>query len=437
MKIPASLVLIVLSAPVFPQSVAEPVADPSLREAVTRLRALRDPEHPPVAELAPPFAAVTRAQVGFLLDVLESGVVPDLGEGRQILSGVQRELVLAALTTHGRAAVQAQVGERLAEAVTPAQRRAAIHVWGAVGTPLDLERVFGLAVSAGESGLQRATSEPLRQAVASIVARSPEAHVTLTDRWSSLSNGVLQAVLLALGDLGDPAALDLFAGVLLWRPSLNDLALAQIRKVGPSFDSALNEEVLLQLRPHVLTAEPEKARSVCLALAALDDLEAVPQLIELLSGDSQMLRETALWCLRDLTGLAFASDARRWRHWLESERAWLRERMPSELRRLSPDDPGSVRAALAELRRHPLARSEVASALGRLLRNGSPDVRLLACDAALEVGDRGVVDHLVELFEDASPLVVDAAWRAAKALTRIDLPPDVRTWTSELDRRRG
>jgi len=178
-------------------------------------------------------------------------------------------------------------------------------------------------------------------------------------------------------------------------------------------------------------------RALCQALTALGDLGSIPAFIELLSSEDAALRGTALWSLRELTGLPFAGDPKRWNHWYQEEQEWMRRERAEAFRRLYSRDAGSVQRALVEISRHPLAREDLALALGALLESPLPAMRRLACEAASELRDRRVLPHLLDVFGDDSPAVADEAWRAAGAITGLSLPRDAELWRAELRRLEG
>ncbi len=410
---------------------------PARSEAVSTLRSLRAADHPPVATLAPAFANTTSGQAWFLFDVLESGVVPDVGEGSQLLSAVQRALVLESFTVRGRAAVLAELEQRLRRAASTAERRAAMHVWGAIGAADDLEALLELARPTGDQTPPPRYRDVVRSAVASLLGRDKRGFEPLGRLWEECSDGVLLGLVEAIGDVRDPAGLELLVKVLSWRPALAAATLAQVRKIGPSPDERFNDELVLVLRAQLDAEDPAHTRVLVEALVALNDLESVEPLIEFLEHEDDGLRRTAHWGLRELTGLPFALDAKRWTHWLATERRWLQAEKTRVFRDLFSDDFGDVRRAMSEIRRHPLAREELSVSLAVLLRDELPAVRLLACDTARELGDVRLVTHLVEHLEDESPAVADAALAAARGLTGFDLPANVEAWYDELDRLGG
>ena len=142
-------------------------------EAVRILRTLRDPDHDPIEDLVPGFTEVGRQVPDILFRMLADGVVPDVGEGSQLLSIYQRELILAAFAKMGEAATRAALGADFEAPQEIGTRIAAVHVLGAVGDSDDLARLLELALVDPEPGPTDAMARAFRQAVRSILVRDP------------------------------------------------------------------------------------------------------------------------------------------------------------------------------------------------------------------------------------------------------------------------
>lgn len=123
--------------------------------------------------------------------------------------------------------------------------------------------------------------------------------------------------------------------------------------------------------------------------------QAVPILLDYLTGDSELLRRAAAAALRDLSGQDFALDVRRWQSWWQrhkemSQERWMESRLAyqtSRAHRLEGDLARS-RAQLLRLQQQLYSRlptAERVNYIQSLLEQDDPAVRLLAANWSLEL----------------------------------------------------
>jgi HEAT repeat protein len=403
-------------------------ADRSEVDAVRVLRTLRDPHHPPIESLVGGFVRHSRSVPGFLFGILRDGKVPDLGEGEQVLSVDQRDLILAGFAKLGRSGTLSSLSAELAELDTVAERRAAVDVLGAIGREHDLERTLDLALRPQDAVLSRAMADATQRALTAILRRDTAGFRWLARSWRGAAPELLVPAILAVGEAQDPRGLEFLHELILAREELTLAAAAQIPRLGPSDDRSLNEDLAARLRELLDPADASRTRTLCQALGALEDLTAVPQLIELLASESRGLKAAAHAALKRATGLEFPADTLRWTHWLREERAWMTSEKDAAFRLLRSRDEGEVARAIHEIEAHPLARVELVDALEELLHSRSPSNQVQACAAAGRLERREIVRALIDALEDPSTEVVEAAHRALQKLTGFDLPDDPACW---------
>ncbi len=397
-------------------------------EVVRTLRTLRDPKHPPLESMSDDFMRCARGVPRFLFEILRDGRVPDRGEGEQILSVVQRDLILLSFERLGRTGTLASLAHLLADPKTVPERIATIEILSAVGRTKDLERVFELALAQDEENASRAMADAFRRAACSISKRDGEAFRWIAETWRSVRPELLADLILAIGESEDPRGLEFLSDMIFWKSDLADAAVAQIPRVGRSRDEDLNEELRVRLRVQLDPERPDRCRTICMALAELEDLSSLPQIIESLGHESKGLRESAHWALKRLTRLNFPPDPARWSRWYAAELEWLRREKNAVFRRLLSDQEGQVARALHEVEQHPLARDELLAALPSLFESSNPFVRILACQGATDLGREEAVPVLIDALEDPSAEVVKAAHDALRELTGLNLPEDTSAW---------
>ena len=86
-----------------------------------------------------------------------------------------------------------------------------------------------------------------------------------------------------------------------------------------------------------------------------------------------------------------------------------------------------VRAARAVLE-HRLFRDRMAESFAQALLRGNGDEVRLACRALEQLRSPVAVRALVECLERDEPTVRSAAWRALRAITGVELPPEADSW---------
>jgi hypothetical protein len=405
-----------------------PVDRSKQREVVRILRTLRDPDHAPIAELAPGFTRVSRHMPEYLFEMLETGVVPDEGEGEQLLSIYQRELILAAYAEMGRSAALGKLRTAM-QAEELSARQASVFVYSAVGSDEDLSRVFEFALVDPEvERLGAAMTEAVRLAATSILAREPSGGFRWIERnWRNLEEPLLIELVMAVGDTRDPRGLELLAEVMLWREELVGVAIAQVRKLGRALDEGLNDEIATSLRLQ-LDGEPPNIRAACHAIASLRDLESIPILIELLEHEERGVGDAAHSALRSMTEMAFPAVPRLWSHWYTEEQRWDFRQKQRAFDELLSRDLELVERAAAEIRRHPLAHDDLTAAVPRLLASPRPEIAQYGCKLALELGELRTVPFLIDSIQEDGGELGEEAWQTARALTGWDLPRDFNVW---------
>jgi hypothetical protein len=403
---------------------------PEAKTILETLRLLRSKERPPDAELAPRLAAAGERELGLFFDVLATCSVPapDAGSKAQTLSESQESLVLLALGQLDREAVLAEVATELGIARDAAARRAAVLFIGAVGRANDLPLLLELALVDSETALEKRIEPALRRATASILARDPASFAQLIEHRRLTRQELVPVLVAAVGDAGDPRGLEVLSEIATWHEDLLLEVMAQIRVLGPSSDPLVNESMKGRLRSNLEEGQPARCKAAMLALAALRDMESIGPLIELLGSEAKVLRDTAHWSLRNLTGLGLDATPEGWARWHQTELAWMVREKPDAFRRLRSNEPAEVSAALRAIGTHPLARDELRAALPDLLANRWPAVRILACRSLAELRARESVEKLVWTLEDREGDVSRAAHAALRTITGLDLALDPAAW---------
>lgn len=368
------------------------------------------------------------------LEVLVRRRVPGVHEGEleQLLSVPQRDVLLAALAALEPRAVLSQARMRCEGSQDLGTRTAMIEVLGALGGADELEQLLAPALLLEETELADELRAALREALARLLARDERAFTRLAALLRRQRPQLVPPVLFALGDAGDERGLAILDEVLNFHPDQGQLAASQVPRIGRSLAPEVNRQLADRLHWMLDPARLGECRAAVLALGVLRDHEAVPALIGFLEGDHAGLRDTALWSLREMTGLAFAADATLWRRWHERELAWFRTDLRGIPARLRSGEPAVVVAALRDLGERRMRREELALEVLPVLERPEADLRALACATLARLDEPLVAPALVDLLEDQDAGAARAAAEALAALTGKDLPPERAAWSAAL-----
>lgn len=165
-----------------------------------------------------------------------------------------------------------------------------------------------------------------------------------------------------------------------------------------------------------------------LALGKLRDPGNANRLVDALADSEPSVVQSALWALKQLSGVQILSERADWQSWLDDERRWSNEDRPRSIEGLAAQDPARVVTALRELSQHPLYRHASAAAIAEVREREEPEVLCAACVALRELGTMAGFETLTALLDRPEQDVRDAARATLVALTGQDLPPEAEAW---------
>ena len=292
----------------------------------------------------------------------------------------------------------------------PDQRSAALDVIAERRFPGDLEPGLLLAAPPdAERPLPRALRAALRAALSAIIAREPGVGPVLRMRFATLGTALQPLVIDALGELEPELALDQLAGCLDQAAQLDVLVLRELERAALRAALPAPLHVRGAVREQLLRNDPARSILAARCSAALSDADAVAPLIELLAREDANVRDAARAALRALAGMDLGARASDWERWHQQELAFWRGPGPALLQELQHMQPLEMGAAIRDLARHRLYRSEIGAAILPCLQNSEEGVRVLACAALSTLRVYGAQHALAELLDDESELVRKAA----------------------------
>jgi len=371
-----------------------------------------------------------RDAVAAQLDILLRNRVPETSpkDGPQVLSDVQRELLLSALGQMPANAVCQELEARLAK--TPDERAAklgAMRALGVVGDANALAQLIALAPrksATPDEVLPLPSREALCSATTTLLRRLPAAWPALAAALRTTDASAARPLLDALGSTRDPRALAILLEVARTNAKLKWQAAGLVPRCGSSLNAELDRQFLEWVRNELQSAEPPYARTLLACVGALDDGAWVPTLIERLEDENSGIREEALCGLRRISGLAYAMDPSPWRAWYETESRWHAQQRPKLLAQFASAETPKVLGAVREYSQHRTRRGELADELVRVLEHAKPEVRTLVISVLEQLGSPAACPALTGMLRDSDKRVVEAAWRALRAISGIELPHD-------------
>ena len=407
---------------------------------VQTLRELRDPQHAPLEELALRLRPHAGDQLELLVGILASRQVPALDQEVQILSEVQRSLILMTLEQMDAGKAALYLRKLPAKVSGPAEASARVELMGSIGSREDLDAIFLLmqetwlpkpAEEAPAPSLGRAERETLRRAVSSIAQRDSGTFDHLKHRWPGLHPEIQTELVLSMGSLRNPLGFGVLEAALKEQGPLSISALAQLPKLGRHPFLNRNEDMRQAVRPY-LSDSTAHISAACQALGVLGDMDSISMLIEHLGHAEEQVSQAAYWALGQLSGQSFPRDAQRWRFWHDSELIWMRTQKEATLQKLhSPDAQVAARAAQL-CNQHPLVYDELEASVERLLRSRNQDSQGTGMRLAQRHGMRWALPAVIEELEHPDPALAALALEAAQALSGTDLGSDPKPWSHYL-----
>jgi len=360
--------------------------------------------------------ALGSPSAGVLFDALSRDELPRT-EGALVLGEREHEVLLEGAGRIGRDAF-APLWREAATDADARRRRTAIELVGRAGRPADLEIAIQAATPSadveGDLEVDPAALPALETATSRLLTRDPGALRALRPAILHASPELSGYLIRAVGPTPDERA---FLGDLLGLDAGLDLPLlSQLARVTRGQPPPFDEGLVTHVRAYLAEPDRQLARAAAMALAELQDEEALPHLLELAQGSDSALAGAAFLAMERTTGLSLPRRGERWRSWLADEQRWLAgegARVPSLLK---GNDVQRILETLREVARHRLGRQRLAPAVAQLLHHGDRLVRMEACRTLEALATPVARAALEEVRADRDAGVAAAAGRALRTL---------------------
>ena len=365
---------------------------------------------------------------------LERNDGPDASLGAPCREAIEQ--ALAGMPTNS---LRQYIQRRLTKSESDADRLVALRVLGRTGTCSDLQL---LASVARGCPTDKVPSRPIRDAFRSALTR-------LATREENLSGAIIDALAQAHPALLEPLVSTL--GARRGRAVRNDLrnALGRRREADAMLFSLLAKRVRALGRPNDprletltldgLRAHDSRTRTQAANLAAaLDLVDAIPHLVEMVSRDDPLEGQAARQALRDLTHANPLADNQQWQAWFEEDLQWWQAEGQDLEDDLYAARPADVVIALRTLIPYRWRREQVIGGVARLALWGEPSLRRLAVTVLGSLGGPQAQDTLLDVIEDplADGQLLADALSSLCACTELNLGEDPAIWRQVLAIRR-
>ena len=289
-----------------------------------------------------------------------------------------------------------------------------------------------LAVAASETAsedVRRRVADALTLATEGILRRDQRTWVGLSAEAKRSSAATTDALLRAAGRVGGPRGAEVLGDLLGFAPELDHAVLSQLSCAVRPLHDGLPAWIAERVRGYLAHTNSQVQRTAATLSGDLNDHEAVPRLIDLLTHDAAPVRSASAWGLGEITGLRLGEDHARWNDWYSKESSWFGERAEQLFIELESPDPTTVRAALFEVARHQIHRDTLAIRVRHTLDHEDPAIRNTACSVLGQLGVRATAPDLIALLHGDT---ARAARDALEAITGLNLPADPDAWNEAL-----
>ena len=341
----------------------------------------------------------------------------------------QRQIVRESLNARPRRELVPFLAHLARRPPATSARLEAQRLLGGMGSGDHLKLLARLTLAPGERG---ALAPELRagfvEAEHAILARDPAALSLVPSLFSESPPGLGGSIVEGLARVASAQATRVLAGLLGRSSGLDPLLLTRLAERG-RLRSGSEEAVFEPVRRYLRQRDPVLVCAAARACGQLGDDGSVDVLIGLMEHPEERVRQAAFDALARISGLAFGPDPARWTGWYHAEMRWWDEEAESLLVNIERGRGLEFVRAAREALEHRLYRDRIAESFTRALARKSSEEVLLACRALEQLGSTQAVSGLIECLERDDPLVREAAWRALRSITGVELSPEPDSWS--------
>lgn len=287
-------------------------------------------------------------------------------------------------------------------------------------TSLRLLPQLMLLKGAPSAAAQSRHEKGLEITIKAILMRHSEAYSGISSLYRDLPDWCAPALLRALANTRELAALHALPELLGKRGDLDAYVLTQIASIARYARAPLSDSEHKRIRSYLHALDPEQRQRAAQALGFLDDADSTAQLIELLRDPVPSVSQASYAALRLITAMTIDPGYRRWLAWHEREAQWWAEDSEPHLTYMrNPDTKGLV-VALRELGSRRLFRREIAPWITPLLESSNKDTVRVAISAltSLRANDEQTIASIEALLSHPNTVIRNQASDSLRVITR-------------------
>jgi HEAT repeat protein len=379
-------------------------------------------------ELRRRLANLAGADLPGLFHLSAQGLLPSTDGEELAMSDDERRITRESLALRPRRELVPFLEDLAGQPMSLPERLEAQILLGSMGSGDHLKLLARLTSPAQDrGGLLPELRQGFAGALGAILARDPAALPQIPGLFSESPPGLSGSIVEALASQHSPAVTRTLAALLGRSPGLDLLLLVRLsdrERLHPGDGEPVFESVERYLRQR----DPALLSAAVQACGRLGDDGSVEDLVALLDHADARVRASVFEALTRITGLRYGSDAARWTSWYRAEMQWWDEKADGLLVHVERGRGLEFVRASREVLEHHLFRDRIAQSFARALDHGASEETRLACRALEQLRSPVAVAALIECLDDREPLVRQAAWRALRAITGVELPSDAASW---------
>ena len=355
--------------------------------------------------------------------------VGERGNTTRDLTEHERGALVAAFGRLPWSDVQAFLAEVMVDGPDRGQRRAALQLFGAHGTRKDLSTLLQWTAPEGGSKLvPRDLRSSFAAALGGMIDRDSRVLGAMPDFYWVAPDALLPSILSVLGERPSAESLWAIVAVLGRVPAADALVLAEVGHVGGLVRHPIDDQVRARVREYLTTGERVVLIESIVACGRLEDVDAVPDLIELLRDADTNVQGRAHDALKLITGEHHGPDPKIWSRWHAEVTEWWSTEAPNQLREVRDGVPAQASRAILELSRRRFYRHQLAIELTHGLERDGVDLVVMCCAALGSLGSPLAVPYLLDSLQHRNLEVRQAAYLALCRITGEDHGEHSQDW---------
>ena len=355
--------------------------------------------------------------------------VGERGNSTRTLRAGERDALVAAFGQFSWTEVRTFLDRASGEAPDESERLAALDILGRNGTAKDFSALLRWSGPAeAERRAARTVCYGFEEALGNVLDREPVSSDEVADLYRAAHLSLVPSVLRGLGARPSEERIDALAEVLGIVPEADALVLTELGQQGKLVRHPIDQGARERVRVYLTGSEPARLVAAILATEQMEDVGAVPVLVELLEHADRNVRDRALMALKSITTEQLGRDPTAWREWYASALNWWNERAPELKQQVGDVRPSIASRAVLELSKHRFFRHELADSVARGLDHAENEVVILTCAALGHLASPKSALRLIERIDDHDLEVRRAALLALRRMTGEDHGEDPQAW---------